>query len=208
MSDRSRRTRRGFTLLELLLALTVTALVGAAISAMLSAVTTGVSTRQDNRSVMVRANAAANRLGAYVAPSRSMLAAGPTDLVVWFADSRESDTVHATEIRWLKFDAVENEMVVYYVQFPALWTQTAKDLADTEYVMTSDWDDVLATFEASGWVVSMPLVDGIDGVTITLNDANAMDAQQVSFLLDFQTTDGSIDVGVASTLVYHDPPSS
>ena len=54
--------KRGLSLLELILALSVTASVALAITGMMGAVSTGVEGRRDTRSVLVLANAAASRL--------------------------------------------------------------------------------------------------------------------------------------------------
>ena len=53
--------RRGMTLIELLIALAITAMVAAAIAAMLSAVTNGERSRRDNRGYIVRTHAAKAR---------------------------------------------------------------------------------------------------------------------------------------------------
>src|SRR5882672_11104906 len=99
--------RAGMTLIELVLALSVTAMVATAITAMLNAMSTGVVNKRDSRSLMVRAHAAETRFSAYIAPARCVLAADDDSVVVWFDDARESETVHATEVRWLVYDKVD-----------------------------------------------------------------------------------------------------
>jgi prepilin-type N-terminal cleavage/methylation domain-containing protein len=204
----ARPIMRGLTLLELMLALVVTALIAGAISGMMSAVTAGVSTRRDNRSTMVGASAAAARLSAYVAPSRCILGIVGSDLVLWHADSRESGTVHATEIRWLVFDAVEETYDVRFVSFPAEWSQAAKDLEDNEYTLSTNWMSVLSTYQSKGWIASMPLVDGLASVAIATDAVDPLDSRHVNFRLGFATTEGAMNVNVASTIRFHQTPSS
>jgi prepilin-type N-terminal cleavage/methylation domain-containing protein len=208
MTQSSRPTRRGLTLLELMLALVITALIAGAISGMMSAVTAGVSTRRDNRSTMVGASAAAARLSAYVAPSHCILDVSGPHLILWLDDTRESGTVHATEIRWLIFNAGAGTLEVRFVSFPPEWTQAAKDLEDVEYGSSSNWMSVLSTYQSKGWVASMPLIDGLDSVTISTDEVDPMDSRHVSFRLGFATTEGTMDVCVAATTRLHQAPSS
>lgn len=208
MSSMKVTIRRGMSLLELMLALTVTALVAAAISGMMGAVSTGVSSRRDGRSVMVRASAAESRLSAYVSPSRCILDAGANSLVVWLKDERESNTVHGTEIRWLLFDAGAGTLDVYYVKFPDVWAQAAKDLEDREHARDSNWTTVLNYYDSKGWIADFPLVDGLSSVAITTNHATALNARHVSANLGFETETGVLQTAVAATIRLHLPPDA
>ena len=208
MTSRVNPNRRALTLLELMLALSITAMVATAISGMMSAVITGVSTRRDNRSLMIRANAAQARLAAYIAPSRSLLDATGSDLVLWLEDARESGTVHATEIRWLKFDATEGTIDVYFVDFPDSWQQTAKDLADRQYGANANWKMALDFYQGNGWISTLRLVDGLERVTVRTDADDALDSRHVEYELEFWTTAGSISIQVSATVRLHRPPVS
>lgn len=202
----SRRGRRALTLIELMLALSITALVAAAISGMMTAVSAGVSTRQDTRSLMVRANAAQMRLGAYLAPACCVLAADGTRVVVWFEDARESSTVHATEIRWLVYDAGNEAIDVHYVQFPDGWSQVAKDLADQEYPPDANWDTVLSVYEGLGYTGQLRLLDGVASMAVVTNEATVMASDHLTFNLEFTTGATTQAVSVAATIRLHMTP--
>ena len=201
-------TRRGLSLLELLLALSITAMVATAVSAMMSAVITGVSTRRDSRSLMVRANAAQTRLAAYITPSRAVLDSDGSTLVLWLEDARDGGTVHATEVRWLKHDASKGTIDVCFVDFPDAWQQTAKDLADRQYVRDADWMAVLNSYNSNGWVSSLTLVDGLERLTVRLDAAEPLDSRHVDYELDFTTSGGSLPTHVSATVRLHRPPVS
>ncbi len=201
-------TRRGLSLLEMLLALSITALIAVGISSMISAVTSGVGTRRDIRTTMVRANAAQTRLAAHIVPCRTVLASNGSDLVLWLNDSRESDSVHATEIRWLLFDADQGAIDVHFVDFPEAWTQTAKDLADTEYSADADWDAVLTQYQTNGWINTIRLVDGLDSAWVSTDAAVPMVSRHVIFELGFHTDTGPVPVRVSATVRLHQPPLS
>ncbi len=196
------------TSLELMLALAITAIVALAITGMLGAVTQGVVTRRDSRSIMVRAFAAQSRLAAYITPSRSLLGATPSQVVLWLNDDRESGTVHATEIRWLRHDATDGAIDVYFVEFPAAWTQLQKDLADQEYLLTENWNTVFTYYQSNGWLLSIRLVDGLLSNAITTDEATALDSRHVQFSLGFDTGAGSLVQPVSATITLHRPPTS
>jgi hypothetical protein len=189
-----------------MLALAVTAMVATAISGMLHAMTTGVVTRRDSRGVMVRATTAQTRLAAYVSPARCVLDADGGDVVLWFDDSRESDTVHATELRWVLYDDATDGLDVWFVDFPDGWTETQQALADTEYASSADWAAVLSAFDAAGHVNSMRLVDGLSDAAVTLDAADAVDTRVVNYDLDFTVDGGSQRVRMASEIVLHRTP--
>ena len=200
--------RRGLSLLELLLALMITVLVAAAIAGMLGAVSSGVGARRDTRVLMVLGDAAESRLSSYIAPSRCVLAADATSLVLWFNDARQGDTVHASEVRWLSYDATEHVINVSYVHFPADWSQAAKDLEDKEFPANSDWNAVLASYRASGWTSTQPLIDTIQSLIIRTDTPAVLDSRHITFEIEFESEIGSATVTVAGTIRQHDTPVS
>lgn len=198
---------RGLTLLELLLALTVTVMIASAIAAMLGAVRTGVVERRDARDVLVAGHASSSRLSAYVAPSRCLLDAGENGMTLWLHDDRADGNVHASEIRWMVHDAAAGTIVVRYVDFPDDWTQTRIDLADRRYPADSDWDAVQTWWADRGLLAELPLVDGLDDAGFSIRTKAAVDAQLV--VVDLVFPNGATGVSLPLTLVLrqHRPPT-
>ena len=202
------RTLRGLSLLELLLAMAITIMVAAAITAMLGAVTAGVGNRRDSRAVMVLAHAAQSRLSAYIAPSRCILGVYGEDLAIWLSDDRESGTVHASEVRWLRFDPSSRTITVEYVSFPANWSKTACDLEDEVYAANSDWLAVLADYRTNGWTASLVLIDSLTDAEITFDTPAAIDSRHIQYRLTFDTESGSGPISTAATIRQHQAPTS
>lgn len=200
------RRHRGLTLIEMMMSLVITSLIASAIAVMLGAVTSGIVTRRDARSTMVAAHAAQSRLSAYVAPSRCVLSAEPERIVLWLNDSRQGDTVHATEIRWIEFVAAEQALDVHYIEFPEAWGQTARDLQDREHAAGSDFWTVLAGYDAKGLTATRRLVAGLDSVSIAVNGPTQQ-ASDVCFSLDFDTQQGSRTVHVGAAIRLHAAPA-
>jgi hypothetical protein len=196
-------------LLELTLSLVITSVIAAAIVGMMAAVSAGVDSRRDARSTMVTANAAATRLGAYIAPARAILEQSDTTLVIWLHDDRAGETVHGTEIRWFMLDNATGALEVHYVTFPEAWTQTMRDLEDKEHLLlTGDWFNILQYYENEGWTTSMPLVEGMDSLMIATNDNDPLAARHVTFTVIFPGSTAPIEVVVPATIGLHEPPTA
>lgn len=178
------------TILELTLAMAITAMVAVAIASMMSAISTGERMRRDNRGFLVRSHAAKTRLSAYIARSRCLLDANGSDLVLWLDDRRGSATVHATEIRWFLFDSVNGTLDVHFVSFPDEWTAVAKALEDVEYAADADWSAVWSSYESQALISKLTLVDGLDTVLVVTDQPNVLDSRVVQFDLGFQTQSG------------------
>jgi len=198
--------RRGLTLLELMLAIVISAMVAGAIAGMLGAVSSGVSTRRDNREIMVLAHSAQCRLSAYLGTSRCVLAISGGDLTLWLDDSRASGTVHASEIRWLRFDPGAAAISVEYLSFPPGWTQTARELADNEYAADSDWEAVRAYYAAKGLLATRTLVDQVTSVSIDSDEKTTADAVHLIWQLSFDTGETTVAGPVSGTIQEHQAP--
>ena len=198
---------RGLTLLELLLAMTITVMIGAGMVAMLGAVNSGVGDRRDTRLTMMRAAAARSRITDYLGPSRCVLAISGANLTLWLADTRKSGTVHATEIRWLQLDSAAGMLNVFYVQFPNTWLQTAKDLEDLEYPSNTNWDNVLKYYQQKGYIATLPLIDNVNSLSFKTDNASPMSVKHLSLEFSFTTPDGTMSLSVPATIEAHQTPT-
>ena len=135
--------QRGLSLLETLLAISITAVIGVAISALMAAAANSLSSRDDGRSTAIRLATTNIRLGAYIAPSLCVLDKSNNHITLWFEDSRTSNTVHASEIRWITFDSEAKILSVKFVDFPENWSQSMVDEADFECNSLTDYASVL-----------------------------------------------------------------
>ncbi len=208
MTARHLPTHRGLAFLEFLLALAITAMITAAIATMVSAVSVGETSRRDNRGYIVRTYAFKSRLSAYIARCRAVLEVDGSDAVIWLNDWRGGDTVHATEIRWFIFDNLTSTIKVYYVDFPDTWTEVAQALEDLEYSSGQDWSAVLDTYMAAGHVSSITLIDGVDNVQITTDQAAAIDSIVISFNIEFEMASSGepVEQVITIRILRHEAP--
>ena len=206
-TTRRTRTRRGFTLIETLLAMCITAMVGGGIATMMSVLSRDVGLQYEARGVLIRTSTAQTRFSAYVAPSRCMLQADADGLVLWLEDARESDTVHASEIRWILHDSGMDRIVVDFVAFPDSWSETAVAIADTEHALSTRWSDVHRTFDGLGLLSTAPLVDEVSSVTFRTPTGDTLDSRLIEADIELKTTQAPVAIHLGETIRILRPPT-
>ncbi len=200
--------RRGLTLLEMTLAIGITSVIGAAIASMMAAATNSIASKDDGRQSAIRLATTQVRLGAYIAPSRCILDKRTTQLTLWFDDSTESQTVHATEIRWIQFDEASRQLSVKFVDFPEEWSQSMIDAENIECNSLTDFELLLETFETNSLITSIPLVDSIHSCSFWINNFIPTDATQISVRFSLVSSLGiTNDSIIDETIRIHRSPS-
>ena len=199
--------RRGVTLLEMILAIGITAIVGAAIASMMAAVSNGLTSRDDGRRTAVQLATTQVRIAAYIAPARCILNGSNNSLVIWLNDNRESGTVHASEVRWLMFDESIKSFVVKFVAFPETWSQSMIDAADTECTQSTEYGSLLANLESAELISELVLVDGMEDCSIWIDDLDPLAAIRACIRFSLSTNFGpSSDAIIDESIRQHLPP--
>lgn len=206
---RTHHTSRGFTVLELLLALTVTAFVGLGISSMLEMVRAGAAGELDRRSILLRAHAAQRRLRAYISPALNIPQMdGARGFVLWLHDEKPADNIHLTELRVVWFDAATELISVERVEFPETMSQALKDQLDIAYPATSDFFTLMEDQRALGNTTTEILVDEVMALGIELSDPTPGDATRIYLTLTLRDSmDEEYDVLLATGLPNHIQPA-
>lgn len=194
----SGRARRGLTLVELLMALAITAMVGLAIASMLFAVSRGTASSQDMRGLVVKHKALDARLAAAIRSSRKVLATGSNCIVLWMADTRADGVPDLSELRRIEVDNT-GSLVSYSASFPANWSQAAIDAADTSYPLNSDFLTVTSGLKSNSLFPSTKWMTGVTAITFTLNNATAQSANLVSYRATVTSgSQSAVPVGAAT----------
>jgi type II secretory pathway component PulJ len=198
-SPRAARRRGGFTFVELMLAMVVTALVGAAISAMLFAVTRGTDDRADTRSLVIQHKTIVARFDAAVRSAKSILAVGSDYIVLWMGDSRVNGAPDLSEVRRVEYDAATHSLVSYKAVFPAGYTQAQIDAADTAYTLSTDFAVATAALKGVSTFPAVTWCGSLYGWAVVLDDADVQTARLVSyrFTIGNSTRTGTV-VGAAA----------
>ena len=114
ISPPAARTNRsdGFTLAELVLALSITTLMGACITSMLYSFSYGSTVQSDNREAMVASELVKMRMSEAVQRSTKVLAQGTNYLVLWTADDGDG-IPQLSELRRIEYDATAMTLTSY-----------------------------------------------------------------------------------------------
>lgn len=132
--------RSGMTLLELLLALSITILTGAAAAAVALAVSRGMTSMGEGRAVINRANLVQARLRAVTDTAWCILANDDKrGLAVWANDDNPNGRVNISELRVVWTNAGEGTVSVERVQFPSDWTAQQQSAADIVLTGADDY---------------------------------------------------------------------
>lgn len=165
---RSSPNRRGFTLLELLLAVAITAVLGLTVTTVLTAASRGMTSTRANQSALQRAHALQARLRAYTDPALCLLDYEPGQAIaLWLEDPDDDQRVRLSEVRVFWIDPANGVVTVERTSFPAEWD--ADTLADHDIVLTpaSDFFTEFQTLRTLGYTTTETLADGVAGATLT-----------------------------------------
>ena len=197
------------TLIETVLAMTITAMVGASITTMMAAVTDEVSSHQETRSSLIRAGLAQSRLSSYIARSHCVLDLDKENITLWLEDSRDGGSVHASEVRWIKLDPETGMLNVHFVCFPNDWSESARLLSDTEYTNASstNWDSVLNSFSNRGLICDLPLIEGIQDLEMSGNMSDAIDVTLVETAMVLTVQEQNKKTFTAESIRVHQQPT-
>lgn len=178
------RRSRGVTLLELMLALAVTAMVGLGVGAMLAMISSSTSSAREARSLLLRAHAGQIRLRSYIDSSLSLLQHDPDKgLVIWLTDQRTIGSVNLSEIRIFWFDEEEQTLSVEWINFPEEWTELQVQTFDVVVPGGSDYFTIFDTQRAGGMTATLELVEDVDSVAFTFDDPTITDATRVTMAM-------------------------
>ena len=182
---------RGLTLLELMIAMSLTAMIGAGIVGILNATASSLARDGDQRSMIIGAGISQSRLAALLVPSCAMLDIDETACVAWTTDRRDPGLVNASELVWLRF-LPEQGIVMSHLEFPDTWDERTLLREDPPLKEDADLEQILIHARGRGLVQEVPFIDGLDGVTFG-SDAPPPLSRHVCLELDFNNNGSMAD---------------
>ncbi len=136
--------RRGYSLIELLLAALVTSFVAAAGATMTSAISNAAVQTRDIRSTKTAGNFALSRVGRAIREARSVGQVTSTSVTLWVQDSNGDDQLNLYEVAMLRYDSTAKQIIYEYLDpganpKPATTMTTAnfKNSTTVQSLMTS-----------------------------------------------------------------------
>jgi len=195
------------TIVELLLALTITALVSAAVASMLLAVSYGTSSKRDLRGVIVKGRIIDARMASAIRESRAILESGTDYLVLWKGDTDPNGTAGSpdlAEMLLIERDNAADTLSGY--AFPSSYSQAQIDAANVTYQLTGNpagfFQTATANAKTAGSFVQTLWGSGVTAVTFTLDGADPSDRSMVGYQLSLTAGDLNDTIVGSTSLRY------
>jgi len=152
---------RGFTLVEIMLALAITSLVAMVVASLLFSVANGTASHdaaQGNNSLI---DVTCTRINTTVRPAGRVLAQADGVLVFWTSDSDGNNKPNLSEIRRLELDAATGNLILYAAP------QTINPWDDTSYDLAQDFASVTAALRNTANFPGKTLMNNVQKWTPT-----------------------------------------
>ena len=167
----------GFTMIEIMIAMAMTAMIGLAVSSMLVSVSYGTTTQDDLRRTTVKEKVIATRMDQAIRLSKMVLAQGPDHLVLWMGDRRRNGVPDLSEIRRIDRDNTTME----------LWSYSApmslSDSQNTPYSFATDFDATTSALMGTSNFPGELWGTGVTSWNQTLDQSNPQSAKLVGYSL-------------------------
>jgi type II secretory pathway pseudopilin PulG len=198
---RSLRHRGGFTLMELVIGMMVTALVTAASAALLSAVAQGWTqsdTAQDNSLAIIQTHMrlqrvlrSAKQLG--LCKTGAIEGSSAASILIWKGDANLDSQVQFSELALLEHDPADGVIRYYEVVYPSNWTVAQQAAADTPALANDEIYDESAidSFKAIAYVQATVLARGVTGAEFHRYDSSTTVRPSLDYVLKFPGSNGS-----------------
>lgn len=162
------RSRRGLTLLELLLAVSITVMLGAAVASVLTAASRSMTAARNSQSALQRAHALQSRMRAYSDPALCLLDyRAKQGIAMWLEDPDASAHVTLGEVRVFWFDSAAQAVTVERAEFPAEWDEATRAIYDIALAPEADFFAAMESLRALGYTRTETLADGVGAASLT-----------------------------------------
>lgn len=155
----TRRSTRGFTLIEAVVASALLGLVGAATAGFLGAFARGAEARSRLSDPAIEGALLSRRVAAMAPAVRGTLSVGDDCMAIWLSDRVPSRTVHASELGWLRFDA--ESKAILFERIPEAAFRTDRALEE-EFAADEDFVALRAEYARDGVVTSTVVAEGVE----------------------------------------------
>ena len=194
---------RGFTLVELLVGLAITAVTAAVLAILINATAMGTNSTADGRRNLVRLQMIKAQLQDEFVNTRAILATGSNYIVYWIGDQPGAVTpangaVNFSELRLLQIDASGN-LNVYCCKWPNGFSNSNIIANDPVYAASSNWLSLAQSLIGTTYYGTNTLASGATALTTSLDSASPTAAKYVhlTVTLNDGTVSRQLVLGVA-----------
>ena len=153
--------RVGFTLVELLVSITITAIIAASVATTVSAIGVGMQGQDEAAQEVARLARGQARLADHLFRSRMILSESATVATLWLpseafdgsaTNATEYDTIHGNELRWYVVDRTNRVISMQ---------RLTNTLNRTVYPLATDWSALRSSLASSGALVTTTVLEGV-----------------------------------------------
>ena len=186
--------RRGFTLIEMLMASLVTSLGAAAMFGVIRTLTEAMAQQDGAADTMARVARADVRMADHAQRARLVLAQASDSIALWLptesftsgaTNATDYDTINANELAWYVIDHGQGTMSLVYLT-------NRNDR--TAYALSTNWDALRLTLSAQARLTSVPVLEGLDAATFQVEDGDACSVRRFTFEGTMDEAHGSLAV--------------
>lgn len=197
--------RRGLTLVELMLAVSIMTLVGGCIVVMIKGTADGTAGNADGRRHLVRTQAMEATVAAIVRPCWAVLAAGNGYVVLWTGDGADpyiaaNQAVNLSEMVMLELDANAKQLKCYKTVWPAGYSQANTLSNDTLYAASSNWYSAAQAAKSGSFFVPTVLANNVTAFNVTLDNATAVNADMATLWITFDDGKSARTIAIPAAL--------
>ncbi len=184
-SVRFARKRRGLTLVELILAMTITAMACVAIAATMKATANTWEANQQDDQTLTSARIAIRRLKTIVSNAKLFGHRSVNELVLWAGDENGNFQIEYTECVMIRYDPATDQLQLLDIYFPPATPQANIDARNVTFVFADfSAPQVLTLLNADAYVRTRILADNVVSFTVsTIGQASYMRTAMFSFRL-------------------------
>lgn len=182
------RRRKGMTLLELLLAFSITALIGLAMATVMTAAARGMSGAGQARSALQRVHAAYIRTRAYTDSGLCLLSVDPTKgFALWLHDETPGGRLNLLELRVFWWNNGDGTLTVERVQVPEAWAPELVAAYNIPIPSAANFFQIMLDQRSLGMTATETIADGLDNASLAFAGTTPMDVERFRMTLTVTT---------------------
>lgn len=182
-------TRRGgMTLVELLLAFSITVIIGMAMATVMTTAARGLSGAGEARSALQRVHAAYIRTRAYTDSGLCLLAVDQNQgFALWLDDNKPGGRINLLEIRVFWWNNGDGTLSVERVKTPNGWAPELVDAYNIPIPSDANFFQVMLDQRSIGMTSTEIIADGLENASVAFSEAAAQDSERFRMTLTVST---------------------
>ncbi len=180
--------RGGMTLVELLLAFSITVIIGMAMATVMTTAARGLSSAGEARSALQRVHAAYVRTRAYTDSGLCLLAVDQNQgFALWLDDNKPGGRINLLELRVFWWNNGDGTLSVERVKTPDAWAPELVDAYNIPISSAANFFQVMLDQRLMGMTSTEIIADGIDNASIAFAKAAAQNSERFRMTLTVST---------------------